>query len=154
MLNAALLIIHLFGATVWVGGMFLMHVCLRPNLAALEPPQRLTLMEGTLSKYFPWVMMSIVGLLISGYGLIGSAYGGFKGVPVPYHIMQLVGLLMMAIFFHLYFAPWKRMRRAVAESDWELAAKQLGQIRMFVTINLVLGLITIALGGAGRYLAV
>jgi uncharacterized membrane protein len=38
------LALHIFGAVVWVGGMFAIHACLRPALDALEPPQRLRLM--------------------------------------------------------------------------------------------------------------
>lgn len=152
MLLTIALVVHLLCSTVWVGGMFLMHVCLRPNLEELDPPQRLRLMHGTLGRFFPWVMLSVVALLISGYALVFLGYGGFAGLPVPFHIMQLTGLVMMALFLHLYFAPWKRMRRAVAEADWPGAGKQLGQIRLFVTINLVLGLLTVTIGGLGRYL--
>jgi uncharacterized membrane protein len=35
--------LHIFGAVVWVGGMFAIYVCLRPALGTLEPPQRLRL---------------------------------------------------------------------------------------------------------------
>jgi uncharacterized membrane protein len=31
------LALHIFGAVVWVGGMFAIHVCLRPALDVLEP---------------------------------------------------------------------------------------------------------------------
>jgi uncharacterized membrane protein len=65
--------------------------------------------------------------------------------------MMLLGLIMMALFAHLYFAPFKRLRAAVAAGDTPLAAKQIGQIRMFVAINLMLGLVTVAIGASGRY---
>ena len=38
------LALHIFGAVVWVGGMFAIYVCLRPALDALEPPPRIRLM--------------------------------------------------------------------------------------------------------------
>jgi uncharacterized membrane protein len=39
----------------------------------------------------------------------------------------------------------------VARRDWVEGGRQLGQIRTIVTINLVLGLIVVAIGGSGRY---
>ncbi len=47
---------------------------------------------------------------------------------------------MMLVFLHLYFAPWRRFRAAVARRDTPEAARQLNQIRWIVTVNLVLGL--------------
>jgi uncharacterized membrane protein len=65
--------------------------------------------------------------------------------------MQAIGIVMMLLFFHLYFAPWRRFRAALARQDQAAAAVQLGQIRTIVTINLLLGLITVAVGSSGRY---
>jgi uncharacterized membrane protein len=58
---------------------------------------------------------------------------------------------MILLFLHLYFAPWRRFRMAVARQDWTEGGRQLGQIRTIVTINLVLGLVVAAIGGSGRY---
>ncbi|MCR9218858.1 MAG: CopD family protein [Alphaproteobacteria bacterium] len=152
MIAALFLALHVVAASVWVGGMFLLLVCLRPNLPALEPPQRLTLMRGTLAKFFPWVWAAVITLLVTGYGLLFGAHGGFAGAAIYIHVMNLLGLVMMALYAHLFFAPWKRMRRAVDGQDWPEAGKNLDQIRLFVTVNLTLGLITLAIAGAGRYL--
>ena len=77
--------------------------------------------------------------------------GGFAGAGVHVHIMQATGLLMMALFLHLYFAPWRRLRRALAAGDHQAAAVQLDQIRRIVAINLVLGIITVLVGSTGRF---
>ena len=37
-MTAVALALHIFGAVVWVGGMFAIYVCLRPALGTLEPP--------------------------------------------------------------------------------------------------------------------
>jgi len=58
---------------------------------------------------------------------------------------------MMLLLFHRYFATWRRFRAAVALQAWPGGGRQLGQIRTIVTINLVLGLITVAIGSSGRY---
>jgi len=47
MTTAVALAVHIFGAVIWVGGMFAIYVCLRPALGTLDPPQRLRLMRVT-----------------------------------------------------------------------------------------------------------
>jgi uncharacterized membrane protein len=145
------LIVHILSAIVWVGGMFFAYVVLRPVTGELEPGPRLALWRGVFAGFFPWVWASIVGLLVSGYGMILFGLGGFAGAGVHVHIMQGIGLLMMALFLHLYFAPWRRLQRALDQGDQAAAARQLGQIRTIVLVNLVLGLITAAIGASGRY---
>jgi uncharacterized membrane protein len=145
------LTLHILGAVVWVGGMFLAYMVLRPVTGTLEPPARLSLWRGVFERFFPWVWASIVALLLSGYGMLFLALGGFAGAGVHVHIMNLTGLVMMALFLHLYFAPWRRMQRALDAGDNAAAAQQLGQIRMIVAINLGLGLITSVIGASGRY---
>jgi uncharacterized membrane protein len=145
------LTLHILGAVVWVGGMFLAYMVLRPVTGTLEPPARLLLWRGVFERFFPWVWASIVALLLSGYGMLFLALGGFAGAGVHVHIMNLTGLVMMALFLHLYFAPWRRMQRALDAGDNAAAAQQLGQIRMIVAINLGLGLITSVIGASGRY---
>ena len=44
MTTAVALAVHIFGAVIWVGGMFAIYVSLRPALGTLDPPQRLRLM--------------------------------------------------------------------------------------------------------------
>ena len=39
----------------------------------------------------------------------------------------------------------------MARQDWAEGGRQLGQIRTIVTVNLVLGLIVVAIGSSGRY---
>ena len=57
---------------------------------------------------------------------------------------------MMAIYAHLYFVPWRRLRRAVLAANWAEAGVQLGVIRRIMAVNLTLGLITVAIGASGR----
>jgi uncharacterized membrane protein len=145
------LALHAVAAAVWVGGMFFALLMLRPATAPLEPGSRLELWSRVLERFFLWVMVAIVLLLASGYGMIFGVFAGFRGIGLHINIMQGVGIIMMLLFFHLYFAPWRRFRAAVARQDYPVAAAQLNQIRVIVTINLVLGLIAIAVGSSGRY---
>jgi uncharacterized membrane protein len=144
-------IVHVLAAVVWVGGMFFAHQVLRPSAAPLAPESRLTLWTRVLDRFFFWVFAAIVLLLASGYGLVFGVYGGFRALPLFVDLMQAIGILMMLLFLHLYFAPGRRFRRAVARQDWAEGGRQLGQIRMIVTINLVLGLLVVAIGSSGRY---
>jgi len=145
------LIVHILSAVVWVGGMFFALIVLRPATAALEPGARLGLWLRVFERFFAWVFAAIVLLLASGYAMIFGVYAGFRGIGLHVHIMQALGIVMMLLFFHLYFAPWRRFRAALARGDQPAAARQLDQIRWIVTINLILGLVTVAVGSSGRY---
>ena len=145
------LIFHTWAAVVWVGGMFFALLALRPAAVVLEPGPRLDLWLGVLDRFFAWVIVAIVLLLASGYGMVFGVYGGFRTIPQAVNIMQGLGIIMMLAFFHVYFAPWRRFKKALARRDSPAAARQLNQIRWIVVLNLVLGLATVAIGSSGPY---
>lgn len=147
----ALLAAHILAAVFWVGGMAFAYMVLRPAAGALEAPARLTLWRDVFARFLPWVGVSIVALLVSGYAMMFVTYGGFSGVPLFIHIMQGTGILMMLIYGHLYFVPWRRLQKFVQAADWPNAGKQLAMIRKLVAINLVLGIITVLVGSTGRF---
>jgi len=142
---------HIVAAVIWVGGMFFAHMVLRPSAGPLEPPVRLALWERVFSRFFPWVWAAVVVLLVSGFAMVLWGLGGFGKVGTYVNIMMGVGIIMMLIYGHLYFVPWRRFRAAVASADWPSAGQNIDQIRMLVTINLILGLITVVVGASGRY---
>ena len=147
------LFLHILAAVVWVGGMFFAHVVLRPVAAGqLEPPVRLTLWVGVFKRFFPLVFAAIATLLVTGYWMVLSFYGGFAAVGLHVHIMVWTGYVMILIFFHVFFAPFKRLQRAVAAEDWATGGKSLAQIRSLVGVNLLVGLAIIAIASGGRYL--
>jgi uncharacterized membrane protein len=67
-----------------------------------------------------------------------------KNAPLGLHLMLAIGLVMMAIFGHLYFAPFQRLKRAVAAQDWPTGGAQLAQIHKLVVTNCVLGWVAVA----------
>jgi uncharacterized membrane protein len=145
-----LLALHVLAATLSVGGMFFAYMVLRPSAGALEPPIRLPLWHRVFERFFLWVWGSVAILLATGYAMfLGAAGTPVRGLHV--HIMQGTGILMMLLFAHLYFAPWKRMRQAVEAGDLAAAGRHLNQIRLIVGINLVLGAMTVAVGASGRW---
>ena len=146
-------LLHVIAAVIWVGGMFFAYMFLRPVAASqLEPPARLTLWAGVFGRFFPWVWASIAVILASGFWMIFAVFGGMGAVGLYVHAMLGLGMLMMLIFFHVFFAPYGRLKRAVAAQDWPAGGKALSQIRMMVGINTLIGLLTFAIGAAGRYL--
>jgi uncharacterized membrane protein len=145
------LALHALAAVVWVGGMFFAHQILRPGVAEWPAPDRQRLWDRVLGRFFPIVMVCVALLLATGYHMLFAGFGGFAGAGIHVHVMHLTGWLMFLLFFHLYFAPWRRFRRAVAAGATEAAGGQLTTIRLMVGINLVLGLLTVAVGASGRY---
>jgi len=148
---ALLIALHILAAVVWVGGMFFAYVVLRPSAEPLAPETRLALWQGVFRRFFPWVWLSIIVLLASGYGMIFLYLGGFAGARLSIHVMQGLGIVMMLLFGHLFFGPWRHFSAAVEKKHFPEAAKFLNQIRYIVATNLVLGLITIIVGASGRF---
>jgi uncharacterized membrane protein len=145
------LFLHIASVTAWVGGMLFAHQFLRPVAAQqLQPPQRLPLWVGVFERFFPVVWLAVALILGSGLAMLLGV--GFKAAPVNWHLMFATGLAMMAVFLHVYFAPYQRLRRGVAAQDWPAAGAALNQIRRLVGINVVLGFVTIALATLGRLL--
>lgn len=144
--------LHALAAVLWVGGMAFAWGILRPVAAeVLEGPARQRLWRGVFARFFPLVWAVIVVLLATGYFLLFGVFGGFAGSGMHIHLMHLLGLLMTGVFCYLFFRPWQRFQRAVAQEDWGAGAKDLAAIRSTVAFNLALGLITVAVGAGGRF---
>jgi len=149
-LPAALLFLHLLAAAFWVGGMAAMHFSVRPAaVATLEPPLRLAFMASALSRFFVGVAIAIGTSLASGLLLVWTM-GGFAHVHWNVHAMFGVGLVMMALFGHVRFAPYPRLLRAVAAREWPVAAANLNTIRKLVVVNLALGVLVFVLAIVGQ----
>jgi hypothetical protein len=54
------------------------------------------------------VWASIVGLVVSGYGMILLYLGGLRGVGVHILVMQGIGIIMMLLFVYLFVLPWRQ----------------------------------------------
>jgi len=150
---ATLKLLHFLAALIWVGGMFFAHQILRPAaVQVLEPPLRLQLWVSVFRRFFVWVWISIAVLLMSGFYLI-YMYGGFAVIGRHVHIMLVLGLVMMAIYGHVFFACYKKLNRYVAQQSWKEAGNVLGTIRKLVGVNLSLGIFTVCVAVIGMYWA-
>ena len=143
------LFLHILAAVIWVGGMFLAYMAVRPAVVETlaEPPLRLRLWTAIFTRFFKWVWAAVAIVLGSGFYMIGE----MTAMPRSVMIMAGVGIVMSMIFMHVYFAPFGRLKRAVAAEDWKAGGAALNQIRILVGINLALGLINVAVAvlGAG-----
>lgn len=146
------ILLHIISAVLWVGGMFFAHACLRPIVAGqLEPPQRLKLWVGVFGRFFPVVWASVGILVTTGYLMIFDIWHSMAAAPIYVHIMNGLGVIMILIFMHVFFSPYKKLKHAVLSEDWPTGAAALAQIRMLVGVNIIMGILVISVASAGRY---
>lgn len=156
MLYAVLKTVHLLAIIAWVGGMFFMLACLRPSLGVLEGPVRPRLMSAVMARFFAIVNVAILAVLLTGLWMLWSAWraatgpGAVFSMPPSWHLMIVLGLVMMGVFGHVQ-ALFKRLKLALAAPDAAAAAALLERIRKAVLANLVMGIVivvTMKLGAA------
>ncbi|WP_312394885.1 CopD family protein [Stutzerimonas chloritidismutans] len=143
---AVLYTLHVLAATVWVGGMFFAWMVLRPAaVAVLQAPERLTLWADVFRRFFVWVWVAVLVLPLSGIGMWHMRFGPLESAPRYVHIMAGLYLVMLALFLRIQLLQLPVLKRAVETKRWPDGGAVLGQIRRLVGINLVLGLLVIAL---------
>lgn len=150
MFYALLKTIHVLSVLAWVGGMLFAHFFLRPSVASLEPAVRLTLMRNVLGRFFSAVLWLGSAAIATGVVMIGmgqklSSMGGGHAMPMSWMVMALLGILMFAIFGHIRFVLFKRLRVAVDQSDWASGGGALNSIRQWVSVNLAIGIAIIVI---------
>ena len=139
--------VHVLVIVVWIGGMVFAHFFLRPAVAQLEAPVRLRLMHDVLGRFFQAVLAASLLALVTGVWMIGRVAkqvvqsGGNFQMPLYWTLMAALGVLMVAIFMHIRFALYKRLSRAVAAADWPAGGAAMAQIRLWVAVNLALGVL-------------
>ncbi len=142
-------LIHLLAVLIWVGGMFFAHMVLRPAAAeTLDAPQRLRLLEAVFRRFFGWVWGATGAILVTGFYL-AYLYGGFAHTARHVHIMLASGFAMMAIFGYVFFGCYVPFSLHVAKQRWKEAEEILRRIRILVTLNLTLGLLTLCVAAFG-----
>ena len=141
--------LHVLSALVWVGGMFFAWMVLRPAaMKALEGPARLKLWVEVFQGFFRWVWVAVVLLPISGVGMIHLQYSGFEAAPRYVQVMMGLYVVMTALFIRIQALLLPELRTAVAAQDWPTGAATLGKIRKLVGINLLVGLVLVAIAAA------
>lgn len=149
MFRQALIFLHLLAAISWLGGMFFAYFCLRPAAAeVLQPPQRLPLWAATFARFLPAMAVAVLVLIASG--LVMLLQVGFRQAPVGLHLMFALGLVMAAVFAHVWLRLFPRLRAHCAASAWPAAGQVLNRIRQLVAFNLALGVLVVAAAASAR----
>ncbi|MBF0190833.1 MAG: hypothetical protein HQL99_06730 [Magnetococcales bacterium] len=148
---AIALLLHLLAATLWVGGMFFALAILRPATLTLEIPLRVGLWTHVLERFMVVVWVAVITLPVTGYWMIFSGFGGMTGLGHHIRFMEGVGWCMIVLFLVLYFRAFLPMRRMAKQLLIPETGLYIERIRKIVRINLILGLLTFAAAGAGRY---
>jgi uncharacterized membrane protein len=141
--------LHVLAALVWVGGMFFAWMVLRPAVgAALEGPNRLKLWVQVFPRFFFWVWVAVLVLPITGVGMINQRFAGFETAPRYVQIMMGLYVVMVALFIRIHSLQLPELRRAVEAEKWQEGAAALGRIRRLVGINLIIGLVLVAVAAS------
>ncbi|WP_232744801.1 CopD family protein [Thiomicrorhabdus sp. Kp2] len=144
--------LHSLTAVLWVGGIFLAYRILRPAAMTLEPPIRLRLWVNVFSRFFPWVWLFIIVLVVTGYWDWSVSFGALETTPFYIHAMQIIGWVMIILFAWLYFVPFAKFKQLVADENFPLAGAIMNnQMRPIIAINLSLGVIEVIIGAAGPF---
>jgi uncharacterized membrane protein len=143
-------LLHILSVVIWIGGMFFAYMVLRPSIGQLlKLPERMRLWDRVFNRFFKWVWLAVFLLLATGFYMI-YLYGGMAAMPKFIHLMLLSGSVMMLIFVYLYFGCYVHFTQLVEEKEWDLAEGKLVTIRKLVAVNLVLGVLTVAIAIIGR----
>jgi len=147
---AILIALHTLAAVIWVGGLFFLVGILRPAASSVPLGERLPLLSIAMGRFFLWVWIAIITLLVTGNTMI-LALGGMAAVPLYVHVMQGLGWVMFLLFGHMFFSPWRRVRSALAAGALADAGQAMNKLRFFASVNLALGLVVIVVGVSGPY---
>ena len=139
-------LLHLIAGIVWLGGMTFMLVALRPAvMAQMEPQPRARLMAMVWGRFFPLVLGAIVVLFTTGTNLYTTTFRSIKAatgagsVPFGWNLMLVAGLAMMLIFCHIFFAGYRKFKRALARDEWAVVATASTQVHRLMVVNFALG---------------
>lgn len=141
--------LHVLSAVVWVGGMFFAWMILRPAvIAALEGPSRLKLWLQVFPRFFVWVWCAVILLPVTGIGMIHLNFSGFQTAPRYVQVMMGLYVVMVALFLRISTLNLPELRNAVAAEQWPDGVTALGKIRRLVGINLIVGIVVVAIAAA------
>ena len=142
--------VHLLGVIIWVGGMFFAHMVLRGAMnKGLEPEFRLPLMLKVFDAFFPWVWLSMILILASGYWMLFFVYESETTLWLSF--MSVAGTLMAAIFVFIYAIPYHQFSTALESKDMPRAVASISLIRQLILTNLILGLLITVISLLGRH---
>jgi len=152
MLNALAIIFHLIAINIWVGGMFFIIIVLGKVVSTLEVPAQQIFWQDILKRFFFWVWLAVIGLLVTGIGMIFYRFGGLVSSPWYILTMASLGISMIVIFMVIYFVFYKNFEREFNAGNIEGSRYQLRIIRGLGIVNMVLGFCVVVVIGGSPFL--
>ncbi len=135
MIDAVATFLHIIGVIIWIGGMFYTLFAFRPSLTVLQE-NRLLLVETVMGRFFRFVWLAIVLLLITG------GYRAHLHInSVLFDLKLLIYTVMVLIFSYIYFGLFKKLKKLPAEKKKEVVDR----IVLLIRVNFGLGLLVIFL---------
>ena len=147
------LAIHIVSAILWIGGLSMTLVFLKPSVLAVDGQVRLATWHRGLSFVLPWSWGCIGALVLSGFAMVFVGFGDLATLPAHIRWMMGLGLVAVGIYAYFQYRPWRHFRRLVLSSDWMAAERVMAKIRWLLSSVMVLGLAAAIAGAAGRYYA-
>ena len=137
---------HLAAMAVWVGGLAFTLFIIRPSLTLLDPTPRMNVQLQVLRRFFRLVWHVMPISILTGWAMVLGEEGGFAHAPWYVNTMQVLGILMAAVFAYIVFGPFRRLRRAIRPS-----VAMLDNVRGFVITDLALGIATVTVACLGHF---
>src|SRR5918996_2427219 len=95
------LAIHIVSAILWIGGLSMALVILKPGVLAVDRQTRLAIWHRGFMVVLPWSWVCIGALVLSGFALVFVGFGEFATLPA--HIRWMMALGFIAVGIYAYF---------------------------------------------------
>lgn len=141
--SSIVVFLHVFSATVWIGGMIAIRFAVHYSMQTIEDPKiKIGKTLENLKRFFNIVIPAILTLLVTAIIMIVN----FKLEENLVMIKEIIWLIMSTIFIAIYI---KRniAQKAFNNNDISTAKNNLVPIATYlIPINIILGIIAIFLG--------
>jgi uncharacterized membrane protein len=148
-----ILFFHVLGAFIWVGGMIAIRFAVHPAMQHIDDAKiKLARTLEIMKNFFSIVMVFIVVIVITGVMMsIGMDFkSGDQTLYMLTHVKEGIWLIMTINFTLMYMRRNKAEKLFIA-GDLAGTKTQLAPLAAYmIPINIVLGLIALALGGILR----
>jgi len=111
----SLLFLHLFFATLWVGGMIYTLFFLRPSLKRISESQKSDFVKNVYGRFFLAVWLSILILFLTGMGLWHGYRRDFS-TNFLFHLKLFLFAIMVLNFAYIYFFLYRKNRLSAIPS--------------------------------------
>ncbi len=111
----SLLFLHLFFATLWVGGMIYTLFFLRPSLKRISESQKSDFIKNVYGRFFLAVWLSILILFLTGMGLWHGYRRDFS-TNFLFHLKLFLFAIMVLNLAYIYFFLYRKNRLSAIPS--------------------------------------